>query len=262
MLTPLLLAWLAAVFPAAASEADPPEVDVPATEPGVAAPGPEEEEKKKKEEEKKEEKPEPVTEKWIGTLAVLGSRKIPLLGTVEFRTDTHVLATATLEGPVWIVDQSTCSVVFKKVAGAKITLDETAPSKMPVSHFTWFHSDKEEWMAGPWASGWNEDDHDGDGHPGITMHVQAPFCGGDIYVGSKASQTARGKPGKGRVVEGSIDIHVEQNILGARGPCLRLMARDTKEWMRGKFAFVKVEDDATCDSIEEDDFPDPMSKGE
>jgi len=199
----------------------------------------------------------PVVEKWVGTLAVFGSRKVPLLGTVDFRTDTHVLATATREGPVWVVDQSTCRVNFKKVAGAKITLDETAPSKMPMAHFNWLPGE-EEWMAGPWASGWNEDDHDKDGHPGITMHVAAPFCGGDLYVASKASQTARGKPGKGRVVEGTIDIHVEQNILGARGPCLTLMARDTKEWMRGQFAFVKVEDDATCASVDADRFPDPL----
>ena len=59
--------------------------------------------------------------------------------------------------------------------------------------------------------------------------------------------------------EGVIDIHVEQNILGAKGPCLNLMARDTKEWMRGQFAFVKVEDDATCDSVKVSRFPDPMS---
>jgi hypothetical protein len=226
------------------------------------APKAESEEEPKAETEAKEEEappPAPVVEKWIGTLAVFGSRKVPLLGKVEFRTDTHVLATATLEGPVWVVAQSTCRVNFKKVAGAKITLDETAPSKMPMAHFTWLPGE-DVWMAGPWGSGWDEADHDQDGNPGITMHIAAPFCGGELYVASKASQTARGEPGKGRVVEGKLDIHVEQNILGARGPCLNLMARDTKEWMHGQFAFVKVEDDATCASVKAERFPDPLEE--
>jgi len=250
MLTPSLLAALAVALPAAASEAETANLAPPTEVAETPAELPE-----------SVLEPAPVVEKWIGTLAVLGSRKVPLLGKVEFRTDTQVLATATEEGPVWTVAQKTCRVNFPKVAGAKISLNETAPQVMPIAHFNWVPGE-DEWHAGPWGSGWDENDHDGDGNPGITFHVQAPFCGGDIYVSSKASQTARGKPGKDdTVVEGVIDIHVEQNILGARGPCLTLMARDTKEWMRGQFAFVRVEDDATCDSVKVDRFPDPMSEG-
>ena len=74
MLTTLILAFCAATFPVVASEASPVEPELSSDEDA------------------------PAVEKWIGTLAVLGSRKVPLLGKVEFRTDTYVLATATNHG--------------------------------------------------------------------------------------------------------------------------------------------------------------------
>ena len=45
-------------------------------------------------------------------------------------------------------------------------------------------------------------------------------------------------------------IWVEQRILGTRGRCLNLMTRDESQWMAGRFAFVEVPSDASCDSIE------------
>ena len=57
------------------------------------------------------------------------------------------------------------------------------------------------------------------------------------------------------VVSGDIDIHVEQNILGARGPCLNLMARDSSDWMEGAFTFVEVPAEATCSTVST--WPDP-----
>lgn len=206
----------------------------------------------------------PATETvhWAGTLAVLGNKKIPLLGKVEFRTDTHVIATATRNGDIgWTVTQNTCSVSFSKTMGAEVTLDNEAPSSMPSNTFDWVVDGDGNWSAN-WKSGWDDSDHDNDGHPGISFNVKAPFCGGSLYMGSAADQTATGRPTKERVVEGPFKIWVEQRILGTRGRCLNLMTRDESQWMAGRFAFVEVPSDASCDSIEPKIWPDPMSRPE
>ncbi len=211
--------------------------------------------------------PEPETQdaetaRWIGTLAVLGEKKIPLLGKVKFRTDTHVIATATRNNDQgWTVTQSTCSVSFSKTMGAQVTLDNEAPSSMPTTSYDWSVDPDGNWNAN-WKSGWDDSDHDSDGHPGITFNVKAPFCGGAIYMGSAADQTATGRPTSARVVEGPFKIWVEQRILGAKGRCLNLMTRDEAQWMAGRFAFVDMPVETTCDSIAEDAWPDPMDRPE
>lgn len=193
----------------------------------------------------------PEQKTWVGVLSVLGSRKIPLLGKVEFQTDTFVLARATRRDAThWDVDQATCRVAFPKTMGAQISLDPAAFAKIPHSTLTWEIADDGSWSAGPWASGWSEEDHDRDGEPGITLNVRAPFCGGDLYASSEADQSATGRPDGTHVVAGTIQVHVIQKTLGTKGPCLSLMARDSDEVMDGRFAFLEVPEGTTCDSAQ------------
>lgn len=183
-----------------------------------------------------------TTELWIGSLSVPGIRKVPLLGKVEFRTDTHLLAAV-----VWLdenrfrITQQTCQVKFPKSMGAQITMPDAASRAVQPASYDWSSDDNKQWTAGPWPSGWTEDDHDQDGFPGITFGVEAPFCGGDLYVSSAAEQTAKGRRLPDGDLQASIDVHVSQTILGARGPCLNLMARDTTDWMHGQFRLRTVQ---------------------
>lgn len=191
----------------------------------------------------------PETQVWIGVISVLGSRKIPLLGKIDFQTDTFVLAQATRRSDLqWDVRQTTCRVAFPKTMGAEITVDPTAFGKIPKADFSWVIGQDGTWSAGPWRSGWDESDHDGDGEAGLTLQVEAPFCGGDLFASSEATQTATGRPTSTDLIAGDIRVHVIQKTLGTRGPCLGLMARDSDEWMDGRFRMVRAPAGTTCDS--------------
>lgn len=191
----------------------------------------------------------PETQVWVGVISVLGSRKIPLLGKIDFQTDTYVLAHATKRSDhQWDVRQSTCRVAFPKTMGAEISVDPTAFSKIPKADFTWVIGQDGTWNAGPWRSGWDESDHDGDGEAGLTLNVAAPFCGGDLFASSEATQTATGRPTATDLIAGDIRVHVIQKTLGTRGPCLGLMARDSDDWMDGRFRMMRAPEGTTCDS--------------
>lgn len=187
---------------------------------------------------------QPRHELWIGSLSVPGERKVPLLGKVEFRTDSHLLAVITwTDENHFRITQQTCQVKFPKSMGAQITMSDHASQRVPPASYEWSRDADKLWSAGPWPSGWDEKDHDGDAFPGITFEVAAPFCGGDLYVASSAQQTAQGRREPNGHLKATIDVHVEQTILGARGPCLNLMARDTTDWMHGHFLLHPLDAD-------------------
>ena len=198
----------------------------------------------------------PPDERWVATVAVLGERKIPILGTVRFRTDTNALADVWRTEQGWLISQQTCGVRFAKTAGAVLTLAEHAPSAMPPAVMTFVQQD-EVWSAGPWPSGWSESDHDGDGKPGITVNVKAPICGqGELHVESEATSVARGAPGDGTTLEGDILVRVIQTNHSAKGLCLKLLPTRTDETMLGRFAYQQVPVDTTCSTVTA--FPDPQ----
>jgi hypothetical protein len=184
---------------------------------------------------------------WAGILSVTGSRRVPLLGKVEFQTDTYVIAHATpVTEDKWALTQTTCEIDFPKTLGAEISVDKAALVDIPPGNLEWARSASGEWTASSWKSGWDEKDHDKDGEPGVSFHVAAPFCGGRLHVASDARQTARGEDVEGHILQGTVRVYVEQRILGAKGPCLNLMARDTNEWMDGRIAYIAVPASATC----------------
>ncbi|MFT4622726.1 MAG: hypothetical protein ACI8PZ_001382 [Myxococcota bacterium] len=192
---------------------------------------------------------------WAGTVAVLGERKVPILGTVQFRTDTNALADVWRVDGGWLLSQRTCGVHFARTAGAQLHLAEHAPAAMPLStiHFV---ASGDQWLAGPWPSGWNADDHDADGEAGITVNVKAPICGkGELHVESVATSAARGAPTTGVALAGDIKVRVIQTNHSAKGICLRLLPRETDETMIGRFAYRQVALGTTCEQVTT--FPDP-----
>lgn len=194
---------------------------------------------------------------WAGRSAVTGSRKVPILGTIDFRTDNYLLASVT-RTPTggYALEQQVCKVTFEKAAGASISLDETAASKMKTA-FPVFEPDDEGagFTAAEWPSGWGEEDLDEDGKPGMAVRVQAPLCGGTLHVASEAKSLARGAF-TGESFHGEIEIFVDQRIQEVEGACLRWMSSDRAEWMTGRFVYTPVAAGATCDTI--DVWADPM----
>lgn len=186
-----------------------------------------------------------LSETWVGTLGVVGTRSIPLLGTVEYRTDTHVVATATrVAEDRWTVTQQVCGIAFAKALGATVTVAPHATRTVPATRFDWVRGPDGSWTS-VWLGGWSEADFDADGHPGIRFSVAAPLCGGALHVASAARNEAVADGADPRT--GRLKVWTEQRIVDTEGACLRVMARDRKEWLYGRYV-LRVEPGATCDA--------------
>ncbi len=193
---------------------------------------------------------------WAGRYAILGTRKVPLIGDISFRTDNYLLAVVTrTETGGYSLDQRVCKITFEKTAGAKITMDESAPSLMPAANPVFEPTDEGKFDAVEWPSGWGTVDLDLDGYDGMAIGVQAPICGGTLHVASEAKSVASGTTDNGGLV-GEIDIFVDQRIQEVQGACLRWMSSDKAEWMHGKFSYVPVPAETTCETLST--WPDPM----
>ncbi|RMG10393.1 MAG: hypothetical protein D6729_19620 [Deltaproteobacteria bacterium] len=106
----------------------------------------------------------------------------------------------------------------------------------------------------PWLAGWDAEDVDGDGHPGVTVAVQAPFCSGRLYLASRSESRARARWTDGTIV-GRLKVRVQQRILGAEGLCLKMLSSDSVSSAEGTFAWRKVAPDSSCERLLEGPWP-------
>ncbi len=183
---------------------------------------------------------------WAGHQVALGRREIPVKGEVETRMDSFVLARLVRQGNLVELHQTACHVRFSKVAGVTVLMQADA---LPETRMV-FASDADDGtlLEGRSVVAWAAEDLDDDGHPGITVRVQAPVCAGELYVSnrSKTKATARLTPTR---LEGRAKVHVRQQILGAEGACLSAVAKDTDEHQSGPFAYVPVPEGTTCETL-------------
>jgi hypothetical protein len=190
-----------------------------------------------------------IGETWAGHQVTLGSRVVPLMGRLETRTDTFVLGRVARHGDRLVVVERPCRVSFREVAGVALELSESAIRALPPVEVTFTRGPGREWRAGPWTSGWDGADHDGDRHPGITIDVRAPLCGGKLHVASTAETRARGVMVEG-ALEGELRVRIEQRVLGTEGLCLSALAGDERSRLRGSFRYRPVPADTRCGDLE------------
>jgi hypothetical protein len=183
---------------------------------------------------------------WAGHQVAFGKREIPFKGEVQTRMDSFVLARLERDGDLVELHQTACHVRFSKVAGVTVHMNAQA---LPRTRMV-FSSD-----AGDAASlegrsmvAWASEDLDDDGHPGVTVRVQAPVCNGDLYVSNRSKTRATASIAPDRL-EGRAKVHVKQTILGAEGACLSAVAKDTDEHQSGPFAYVPVPEGTTCETL-------------
>jgi hypothetical protein len=198
-------------------------------------------------------------ERWAGRFVVTGERRVPVLGHVSYRSETRTLSEVTrhADGSLTL-RQRTCDVVFAKTAGATLEMNPKGPAGMPVSTISFppRPSDGSPWASAPWPSGWDEQDLDGDGQPGITIKVSAPLCGGQLMVASDARSTASAlEPTPEGALRGDVAIWTLQHVLDARGICLSLFSRSSEETMLGRFRYAPVTA-TTCDGVSWSGVPD------
>lgn len=186
----------------------------------------------------------PETGTYVGHTYVSHPRTIMMVGTVEARTDTWVLATIeTGEGGVEIREKP-CRVVVKPVAGVKVRMLDGAVPRLPEARF---RLEGQGELSGDWTSGWAEEDLDQDGMPGVTMQVQASVCSGTLHVASTTRSRAHAS-WSGDELVGSLKVEVAQRILGATGACLKAAAKDSVDTMKGELRYRRVPDGTTCET--------------
>ncbi len=188
-----------------------------------------------------------TAEIWAGHQLTLGSRSVPILGTLETRTDLFVLATVERDGDEIRMEQQLCKMDIARFAGVKVSLLAEGLPKMPRTNIV-FHKSGDAFVAEPWSTHWAYEDVDGDGKPGATVQVEAPICGGTLFVGSTSRSFAKATPAAG-ALSGELRVSVAQKILQSSGGCLGLVARDTEEKVSGTFAYVPVAAGSTCESL-------------
>lgn len=188
---------------------------------------------------------------WAGHQVTFGRRSIPFKGEVETRMDSFVLARMRRDGDVIELEQTACHVRFSKVAGVTVHMNAGA---LPSTRMVFAAAPRDE--GAPQAHGlqgrsivaWSTEDLDDDGHPGVTVRVQAPVCSGELYVSNRSRTRATATLDAERL-RGRATVHVKQEILGADGACLEAVAKATDERQSGPFAYVPVPEDTTCETL-------------
>lgn len=186
---------------------------------------------------------------WAGHQVSFGTRDVPFKGEVQTRTDTWTIARVRHDDDRITLTQEACMVVMKPVAGVKVFMDARA---LPANDFDFASNGVD--LKGSSLVSWATEDVDGDGKPGLTVHIDSTVCSGDLYVSNDARTRARAAL-DGDALRGRARVTIDQKILGAKGACLSVVATDTHEVVSGPFAYAPVEPTATCRSLMQSGWP-------
>jgi hypothetical protein len=187
------------------------------------------------------------TEYWAGHQVVFGTREVPVLGTLETRMDTYVIARVRRSGDDIQIDQRACKVDYSDIGGVKVYVDADA---LPDSRIVFERVPGTPHYTMSGTVNWGEEDLDEDGKPGMRVYVDAPVCSGNLHVSNKTTTNARGfGDEQGSPIYGEVTISTRQKILDAEGKCLSAMAKDSFERSQGSFRYAKIKASETCQSL-------------
>lgn len=187
------------------------------------------------------------TEYWAGHQVVFGTREVPVLGTLETRMDTYVLARVRRSDNEIQIDQRACKIDYSDVGGVKIYVDADA---LPDSRLLFERVEGTPHYSMTGVVNWGEEDLDEDGYPGLRVYIDAPVCSGNLHVTNKTTTNARGfGDDKGTPIHGEVTISNRQKILDADGKCLSAMAKDSYERSKGSFRYTRIKAGETCSSL-------------
>jgi hypothetical protein len=188
-----------------------------------------------------------TTEHWAGHQVVYGKREVPVLGTLQTRMDTWVIARVRRTENEIQIDQRACKVNYEDVGGVKVYVDADA---LPDSRIIFERVEGTPHYLMSGTVNWGKEDIDGDGEPGMRVYVDAPVCSGNLHVTNKTTTSARAfGDDDGSPIYGEVTISVRQKILGADGKCLAAMAKDSFERSKGSFRYTKIKANETCQSL-------------
>ena len=187
------------------------------------------------------------TEYWAGHQVVFGTREVPVLGTLQTRMDTYVIARVRRSESEIQIDERACKVDYVDVGGVKIYVD---PAGLPDSRVVYERVEGTPHYAMSGTLDWGREDVDEDGKPGMRVYIDAPVCSGNLHVSNRTTTIARAfGDDEGTPIRGEVTLNTHQRILDAEGKCLSAVAKDSYERSQGKFRYTKVKANATCSSL-------------
>ena len=187
------------------------------------------------------------TEHWAGHQVVFGTREVPVLGTLQTRMDTWVIARVRRTEDEIQIDQRACKVNYSDVGGVKVYVDANA---LPDSRIVFERVEGTPHYTMEGIVNWGEEDIDEDGEPGMRVYVDAPVCSGNLHVTNKTTTNARAfGDDQGSPIYGEVTLSVSQKILGSESKCLAGMAKDSWERSKGTFRYTKIKANETCRSL-------------
>lgn len=195
-------------------------------------------------------------ERWAGRQVVLGEQDLTLLGTVDTRAESFILADVRRHPDRYVLTQYTCRVDLAEVAGVSARMSDPAAQAVPP--VTIEIPRKPDGTPEPvsWVVDWGSTDHDGDGNRGVTVSVGAPLCGGELYLSSRTTTKAYVFE-RDAALEASVDVTVEQTIFDTSNVCLDLATSDSVEQVSGRVKYVPVSKSETCSSLLRKGWPVP-----
>ncbi|MEO1171650.1 MAG: hypothetical protein AAFX94_06320 [Myxococcota bacterium] len=189
-----------------------------------------------------------MVERWAGHQVVLGLQDLTLVGEVETRTESFVIADVRRRGDDYRLTQYTCRVAISPVAGVQAELTDAAVRALPPATIEFRRENGEPVAPVAWTTVWDDSDHDQDGNAGVTVSVDAPLCGGSIYISTVTDTNARLLPYSSGI-EGAVDVQVSQKILGTSNWCLDVATGDSVEKVQGRVRYAPIDASATCDQL-------------
>ena len=190
---------------------------------------------------------------WAGTQTMWGTAQIPLIGTITTRTDLRVLARVSRSPTGIALTQSTCDVHMEPIAGVRMWMLPTSVSRLPDVTIT-LNKGADDGLTGTWTTRWSKTDVDSDGFPGVSLQVEVPLCGGQIYLAADTQSVAPARF-NGNELHGVVTAVLQKYILGASNACLRLAAAQSQETLHGVIHYRPVNPDLRCATVPENAWP-------
>lgn len=190
-----------------------------------------------------------AVEVWAGHEILRGVRHVPLHGDVPVQTENYILAKVRRQDGHLEMEQQFCRVEPQPIKGVTVTMSHAGVAHMRASPVAIDLTAGGGVKIGPWDVAWGAEDMDGDGKPGATFTVSGTFCSGDLYIASQSHYTVERARLDDNGLSGELKVEQKQQILSAKGLCLRAMAGNSTESQHGTFAFRSVPIGTTCQSL-------------
>jgi hypothetical protein len=161
-------------------------------------------------------------------------------------SETHVWSLVAWEGQSFTTQ--VCKIETTPVFGAAATYPDAFLDSAPVLPRTVSFTD-DRFAAGPFHDVVGDGDTDGDGQPGVTVHIAHPRAGsGEVYVRREATTTYDGAL-VGEEIVGTLTHEASQELLGASTWWLRIPLAQRTARAPGAFVLKPIES-ADCAAVE------------